>query len=70
MNKLLNSYGARVFAFLLCCILGLGTMVCALSFAYCRYEPGMGTGDERNFFQSELAYEYAQSQVWNAMQGA
>ena len=30
----------------------------------------MGTGDERNFFQSELAYEYAQSQVWNAMQGA
>ena len=68
MNRLLNSYAARVFAFLLCCILGLGTMVCALSFAYCRYEPGMGTGDERNFFQSELAYEYAQSQVWNAMQ--
>ena len=68
MNKLLNSYGARVLAFLLCCAFAMGTIVCALSFAYIRYEPGMGAGDERNFFQSELAYEYAHTQVWNAME--
>ena len=70
MKKLLNSYIARVFAFALCCVFAMGTIACALSFAYIRYEPGMGSGDERNFFQSELAYEYAYSQVWNALESA
>ena len=68
MNRLLNSYAARVLAFLLCCAFAMGTIVCALSFAYIRFEPGMGAGDARNFFQSELAYEYAHTQVWNAME--
>ena len=68
MKKLLNSYALRVLAFVLCCLFAAATVVCALSFMYIRYEPGMGSGDARDFFRSELAYEYAHTQVWNALE--
>ena len=70
MRRLLNSYGARVTAFLLCCVFALATIVCGAGFAYTHFEPGMGADDERDFFNSELAYDYAQSQVWNALERA
>ena len=67
MKKLINSYGARVLAFVLCCLFALGTIVCGLGFAYVQYEPGMGVDDERDFFNSELAKSYVDSQIWNAI---
>ena len=70
MNKLLNSYGARVLAFILCCAFGLLTVGCALGFAYVSYEPGMGTDDVRDFLGSEFARSYAQSRAWNVIEYA
>ena len=67
MKKLLNSYSARVLAFLLCCAFALITVVCALGFAYDYFEPGMGADDERDFFHSELARNYVDSQIRNAI---
>ena len=67
MKKLLNSYGARVLAFVLCCVFAMGTLVCALGFAYVSFEPGMGSEDERDFCGSELAKSYVEGQVWNAI---
>ncbi|MBR6114643.1 MAG: HAMP domain-containing histidine kinase [Oscillospiraceae bacterium] len=68
MKKLLESYGARTAAFVLCCALALTALVCAAGFAFDYYEPRMGETDERDFFNSEMAYSYAQTQVWNALQ--
>ena len=67
MKKLLNSYGARVLAFLLCCVFAMGTLVCALSYAYVAFEPGMGADDGRDFYSSELARSYVDGQIWNAI---
>ena len=46
----------------------MGTIVCGAGFAYDYFEPGMGADDERNFFDSELASAYADTQVWNTLQ--
>ncbi len=68
MRKILNSYGARILAFLLCCLFAVGTVVCGLGFAYDRFEPGMRAADERDFVGSELAGSYVETQIWNAIE--
>ena len=70
MKKMLDSYGLRVLAFILCCALGLLTVGCALGTAYVSYEPGMGADDEPDFFNSELAKEYALSRAWDLIGSA
>jgi len=65
MKKMLDSYGARVLALLLCLFFGLGTAACAAGAVYDYYEPGMD--GERDFAGSELAWDYANSQMWNAL---
>ena len=70
MNKLLNSYGARVLAFILCCALGLVTVLCVFGFAYVSYEPGMGRTDERDFINSELGRSYARTEAWSVVSPA
>ena len=67
MKKMLESYGLRVLAFLLCCALGLVTVCCALGFAYVSYEPGMGKNDGRDFLNSELGRSYAMKQAYNVI---
>ncbi len=70
MNKMLNSYGARVLAFLLCCAFGLVTVGCIAGFAYVSYEPGMGRTDERDFLNSELGRSYARTEAWKVVDSA
>ena len=64
MKKLLDSYGARVLAFLLCCLFAMTAIACAAGFAYVYYEPGMDADSPRNFAGSELADNYAREQLW------
>ncbi len=70
MKKLLESLGARVCAFLLCCVLGLATAACALGFGYVYYEPGMGPDDPRDFLSSELAVSYVTDNAYNVLDSA
>lgn len=70
MKKMLESCGARVLAFILCCALGLVTVACVFGFAYVSYEPGMGRDDERDFLSSELCRSYAQNQSWQVVYSA
>lgn len=70
MKKMLDSYGLRVLAFLLCCAFGLAAIGCALGFMYVTYEPGMGPDDQRDFLNSELARNYAAQNAYNALESA
>ena len=70
MKKMLESSGARVLAFILCCAFGLLTVGCVCGFAYVSFEPGMGAGDQRDFLGSEFARDYARSQAWNVIDHA
>ena len=67
MKKMLDSYGVRVLAFILCCLFAMTTIACAAGFAYVYYEPGMEADAPRNFAGSELAESYAWNQVWNVI---
>lgn len=70
MKKLLNSYGARVLAFLLFLIFGLITVTCGLGFIY-DYETGTGsTIGPRNFPRSEMAGAYVHRQAWYVLWNA
>ena len=70
MKKLLESTGARVLAFLLCCAFGLLTVGCVAGVAYTTYEPGMGRNDVRDFYSSELARNYAVNKSFQVMDSA
>ena len=67
MKKLLDSYGARVLAFILCCLFAMTAIACAAGCAYTYYEPGMDADSPRNFAGSELAHSYAWNQTWNIL---
>jgi len=67
MKKLLDSYGARVLAFILCCLFAMTAIACAAGFAYVYYEPGMESDAPRNFADSELANSYTWDQVWRVI---
>ncbi len=70
MKKILESYGMRVLAFLLCCAFGLAAIGCALGFMYVTYEPGMGPDDQRDFLNSELGRSYVSQNAFNALESA
>jgi hypothetical protein len=70
MKKILESYGMRVLAFLLCCAFGLAAIGCALGFMYVTYEPGMGPDDQRDFLNSELGRSYVSQNALNALESA
>ena len=67
MKKLLNSYGVRVLAFILCLVLVLGTAACALSAAIIYYEMDLERDSPRDFAGSTLARDYGSKYIYGPL---
>ena len=67
MKKMLDSYGIRFLAFLLCLAFAIGAVVCAGCFLYNYYEPDNTGGGSEGFVQNGLAWSYVSQDMWRTL---